>query len=55
MAEKKLKPCPFCGCREIITQNPYDEWVVYCAECGSSTAYFDFRVDAEKAWNRRAE
>ena len=53
MAE--LKPCPFCGCKEIASDK-YDiiRHKVCCRSC-SAQIYRGTQKEAEKAWNRRAE
>lgn len=57
----KLKPCPFCGCKNVQIYS-YDETTdeeaflyCHCPDCGSSTAICnDEKIAAEK-WNRRAK
>ena len=66
MAE--LKPCPFCGCKDIRKLTTVLDCDIFCVSCGSSMHRTNFivgntlaetLVDAEPeaiaAWNRRAE
>lgn len=49
-----LKPCPFCGSKNIRVTN----WGMYrcwCADCLAKTADEIREKDAKEAWNRRAE
>jgi Lar family restriction alleviation protein len=54
----KLKPCPFCGSKEIeVDDDGYYEWVI-CADCYSSTGKETWIVngihsEAIDAWNLR--
>ena len=53
MSEEKLKPCPFCGCKEINVYNMDDYNHVRCARCGGQVSHFEhLPIDA---WNTRAE
>lgn len=57
----ELKPCPFCGCRDIcIRETPIGNYqnifyIAICHDCGAKTNYFRLAVEAKAAWNRRAE
>lgn len=69
MKETELKPCPFCGCKDIrkITTLSYCE--IYCEGCmvkmqrglymgkyeSLEEAENDFGYKATKAWNRRTD
>ena len=51
---EELKPCPFCGSKDVSTMiMPGSNWVVACYSCGCRTSeYYDCR-EAESVWNRR--
>lgn len=51
---EELKPCPFCGGKNIHiwnTNTPY----VQCYDCLASTACGNTNEEAIKIWNRRAD
>ena len=54
----KVKPCPFCGSKDIKIRDGYSDvgcWVE-CVPCGVSTkAKEQTHEEAIKAWNRRAK
>lgn len=55
--KRKLKPCPFCGCREIrITSSDYyPHWAV-CLDCGAKVQGGTYdEEDSIRAWNRRVK
>ena len=54
--EEGLKPCPFCGGRNIdIRQEFYcSTWEAVCEDCGT-TIYRNSMTEASAAWNRRAK
>lgn len=60
-AEKRLKPCPFCGADEesgVHIETIWDDkekFRVFCENCGVSTWGFKSIEQAVEAWNRRAE
>lgn len=67
MDDKKLKPCPFCGCsdrRVGIRRMGNKGYKVVCGNCGGSGPYITIKEwhcdkmiaqgQAIKAWNRRA-
>ena len=50
----KLKPCPFCGCKDIRIKRIFsDEYVIFCQNCGVETDRGLKRVLVEKSWNTR--
>lgn len=63
--DKKLKACPFCGCRDRrvgIRKMGKKGYKVICAKCGSAGPYaaikeYDSKMTAQdqakEAWNRR--
>ena len=61
MADRELKPCPFCGGKaKYICSMPYN--AVKCTKCGTlgktvvdSYEQQDGKAEAIEAWNRRAE
>ena len=56
---EKLKPCPFCGSKELIGRSPCmdSSWrfEIHCERCGSIVSFHkkDEKKKAIKAWNRR--
>lgn len=60
MSEKKseLKPCPFCGGKELTVRNDLDGdgyWVVQCIDCICSCGWDEDKDLAIKIWNTRPE
>ena len=60
MNEKlKLKPCPFCGGKELIGRSPCmgSSWrfEIHCERCGSIVSFHkkDEKKKAIEAWNKR--
>ncbi len=57
--EKKLKPCPFCGCKEIYTAHSFvyhkhcGEYITYCPKCQCRTNSYISCKPSVEAWNRR--
>ena len=54
-----LKPCPFCGSKDIATFDyPFykpglkGDYVI-CMACGASTGKYEFMNEAKDAWNTR--
>lgn len=56
---KELKPCPFCGAKEIncdfVVLDVFAEWYVECEKCGAMLKDFSYKSDAVQAWNTRHE
>ena len=55
MQEVELKPCPFCGSKNIRLWGEKDKgtpWV-QCNNCLASTGTYEKREQAIGAWNRR--
>ena len=61
----KLKPCPFCGTKDISISRTYidpllredslpDEVHVTCSACGLGGYAEETEEEAVEAWNRRA-
>ena len=50
-----LKPCPFCGSRNIRqhSQYPMQIWSVKCRDCGGKMQRAGSQEQAIAAWNRR--
>ena len=51
---EKLKPCPFCGGKNIRVWNTSTHWVS-CDDCLASTACALTEEEAVRYWNRRAK
>ena len=49
----KLKPCPFCGGENLLTEPSNDESYVHCQDCKADGPAGDY-VECEKLWNNRA-
>lgn len=56
-AERKLKPCPFCGGAKIDIRTDDDgvSWYTFCNDCGVMCGYSMTKDDAINAWNERAD
>lgn len=56
MAEKELKPCPFCGGKAEIGSEHNDRGAIYC-KCGAKIEFggcgVELKLKAIEAWNRR--
>lgn len=63
-AEKRLKPCPFCGADiengvhidVVVSFNELEDdthYGVICENCGARIGYFKILEEAVEAWNRR--
>lgn len=51
---KNVKPCPFCGGKEVETEtNSFNNIVMGCM-CGCYGASSEVPIDALKNWNKRA-
>lgn len=52
-----LKPCPFCGEKEIwittVTENCGSYLYVECSKCGAKSSEEDSQDTAVKSWNKR--
>lgn len=58
-AEVKLKPCPFCGSKQVEVRQIKDGWSIGCTTTNCLcqwwfTRQFTDKEQAIKAWNRRA-
>jgi len=60
----KLKPCPFCGCKEIDVMGGYEDfyedfqphlYYCECEDCRATSGLTVERKDAIKKWNARKE
>lgn len=55
--DNELKPCPFCGERNInVSEAGYrsDLWFIQCEDCWATFPHLDTKQEAIEAWNRRA-
>lgn len=50
---EELKPCPFCGGREIIIKRGKYVWWCKCKHCGTESGVRVKKREAIEAWNRR--
>ena len=56
MSETKLKPCPFCGCKNIQfweTDNDTHRFQIVCMQCFNGTDECISEEVAMEQWNRR--
>ena len=55
---EELKPCPFCGCDQVLTWHigHYDRpWVVECWRCQTQGPHAITEDVAIKLWNERVK
>lgn len=50
----KLKPCPFCGCKEIDVEESCGDTYIQCSGCGITSNLYKSKRNAVEFWNRRA-
>lgn len=60
MEEVKLKPCPFCGSKQVEVRQIKDGWSIGCNTTNCLCQWwfmrpFTDKEQAIKAWNRRAD
>ena len=58
MEHKEIKPCPFCGSKDIYCDDAgrgTDMWFVQCNDCDATFPHFDSKEQAVRAWNRRTD
>lgn len=51
----KLKPCPFCGGRAVLSGCEDWQWTVNCIECDSMIGDYETEREAIENWNLRIE
>ena len=51
----KLKPCPFCGGKAIVSGCDDTLWSVICKKCAASIDYNETKQEAIEEWNRRVQ
>jgi Lar family restriction alleviation protein len=54
MSGPELKPCPFCGCKDVRIRSAVGECWVYCLGCKGSGEMQSNEVEAARWWNRRS-
>lgn len=55
---EELKPCPFCGSRDLICEDAgatSDRWFIQCNSCYVKYSHFYTKQETITAWNTRAE
>ena len=50
----ELKPCPFCGGKQLSFNNAYGVCWLTCTDCGCEGPDGYGEAEAIEAWNRRA-
>jgi len=56
MSEKNLKPCPFCGSKDVSISHVYGSlYQGYCDNCTGEGPWRNSRRGAIAAWNRRTK
>lgn len=65
MKEVELKPCPFCGGRELLLRDVRGMFgrsayartyrYIQCRSCFSQTGYYGTKPKTVEAWNRRVD
>lgn len=53
----ELKPCPFCGSKEVRMRfdSVIESYYVTCKKCGAEVSqFYGLKDEAVEAWNRRA-
>ena len=56
MSEKNLKPCPFCGSKDVSISHVYGSlYQGYCDNCTGEGPWRNSRRGAIAAWNRRVK
>lgn len=54
MREPELKPCPFCGNKEVGNSGDEDLWWVSCDDCGClGPESFKNPKHGRRLWNKR--
>lgn len=53
MNEAELKPCPFCGSKDVTVYELYPSSYARCRVCGAEGSLRDSHDEAVAAWNRR--
>lgn len=51
----KIKPCPFCNCKDIVICDKGTAWSLYCWDCGAIGPTKKNRSEAIEAWNHRVK
>ena len=55
--ENKLKPCPFCGSKNVELIGPCEEYNlgfgICCNDCGYDSPIYRTELEVIDAWNRR--
>ena len=52
---KNPLPCPFCGSKEVLWQNNYKPYSVFCRNCGARIDNYGNKRQCLDDWNRRAK
>ncbi len=51
--KNELKPCPFCGSKDVQNVPFFDCFRVICRNCEVKTGIYSTKNNAAKEWNRR--
>lgn len=52
---KELKPCPFCGSKDLELLGHFSIRWVACNSCYAESGSYDTDEEAIEAWNRRVK
>ena len=53
MTEPELKPCPFCGSKNILFREQVGAYEIYCQDCDANVGIHKTFEEAAAAWDRR--
>lgn len=53
--KEPLKPCPFCGSKDVAVNKCVGAWIVQCGDCLTVTRACYTEEQATETWNRRTK